>query len=228
MLNKETQIEQHLAEIYSKLFAALGRFSGSFIAGGSIASLALGETPNDYDVWFENEDRWRDATDRVLAVAAIHNTPVSVLAQTNHAVTFRVAGISPVFQFVKSRCGDPYDVVEQFDFLHTQAFFYLDDSGEGSLEFANRNSIEFIEERVLVFEGDLDYPTHTLSRIAKFALRGWKIPDRTLAALIRAIREADVDLINKDLQAVGTKYHGMRYDEQQDTDKVFDGEGDAA
>lgn len=217
----EKMIETECQAAYDRLFIAIGGFNGSFMAGGCVASLALGEEVNDYDIWFESVEHWTAATSMVKAVQGVKYAyksseaekaaaPIVIIAETEHALTFSLQGVKPVYQLVKSRTGGVgEEVIEAFDYLHAQAGFYPAEGGEaGHLFFGGRNTIEFIREKILVFAGELDYPTHTLSRVAKFARRGYIIPDRTIAQLVRQIREADDDLIIRDLTAVGAKYNG--------------------
>jgi hypothetical protein len=210
----EKEIEKKLEAVYTEIFSNLGRFKGSFIAGGSITSLVLGEEPNDYDIWFETVADWENACHLARrAVGDFNEGPVTIICETEHALTFKLLGMTPVLQFVKSRTGAYDEVIEQFDFLHAQAAYLPSDEDglEGELLFGNRNCIDFIKEKVLVFEGKLDYPIHTLSRLQKFAKRGWIVPDQTLACLIREIRRADQDLIDRDQNACGMKYGGEDY-----------------
>jgi hypothetical protein len=227
---KERAIIEHLKAVYQKIWDTLGRFEGSYIAGGSIASLVLGETPNDYDVWFESIADYDAA---VVLIKAKQDDfgegPVTIIAETEHAITFRLAGLDPVLQFVKSRVGAYDEVVEQFDFQHAQACFLPEDQTEGlesELIFLGSNSIDFIEEKILVFAGVLDYPTHTFSRIAKFAKRGFKVPDQTLIKMIRAVRDASAELIEKDALAVIAKYHGLQYAEESTEEYKEEHNGD--
>lgn len=208
---RRREAEQHLNEVYKKLFARVGVFKGSYIAGGSIASLILNEVPNDYDIWFETLEQWQAAKDLILA------SGVEVIMETQHAVTFRLDCETPTFQIIKSRLGGYDEVVEQFDFRHAHSAFLPseDDDGLGyELVFCGANDEEHIEAKFLLFDGKLDYPTHTLSRLQKFALRGYKVPDQTLIKLILAIRAASPELINEDMIGVAKKYSGtgMSYD----------------
>lgn len=206
-------IETELQAAYDRLFNTVGRFEDSFVAGGCVTSLVLGEPVNDYDIWFESVEAWQKAVDRVKALSDPDFNlmgPIKMIAETEHALTFEIKGHAPVYQLVKSRCGGHDEVIEQFDFLHAQVAFFPRtlDGLPCELFWGNRNCVEFIREKVLVFAGQLDYPVHTLSRIGKFAKRGWRIPDRTIAQLVMQIREASEELITRDLAAVGKKYDG--------------------
>lgn len=202
-------VSDHLGGIYSEIFMRLGRFEGSYIAGGAIASVILGEKPKDYDVWFETEVAWSAAVSR--AKLAVQAGMIELVYNSEHAFTFKVIepGRTYDVQLVKSRVGEAYEVVEMFDFRHTQAFYYPDEDGRGDcLEFVGKNTPEFIQQKVIAFDGTLDWPIHTLSRLQKFALRGYKVPDQALGFLIQAIRSAPLHIIDRDLLACGKKYSG--------------------
>lgn len=216
---EEGKIVERLQGAYDKLFNAVGKFENSFIAGGCVTSIVLGEEVNDYDIWFFSLEDWEKAAELVKKTAShtefaakcgLEVPYVKIVAETKHAITFRIAGVTPVYQIVKSRLGDPQEVIESFDYLHAQVAFHpAVDAGEhGYLEWGGRNCIDFIKEKALVFAGSLDFPIHTLSRVAKFAVRGWRIPDQTLAVLVKEIRKAGGELIARDLAACGEKYAG--------------------
>ncbi len=212
--DKDTiKLEEHLGTAYAKLFEATGKFPGSFIAGGSIASIVLDEKVNDYDIWFETEYAWKHATRLAKEAACLKDSKVKIIVETKMAVTIRIEGVEPVYQLIRARIGNYEEVVEQFDFKHAHAA-YLPASKQyptPSVEFLSGNSPDFIREKILVFAGQLDYPTHTLSRVPKFAKRGFMVPDSMIADLVRAIWESPQELVQADLDVAGEKYHGRVY-----------------
>ena len=207
----EMHAETQLQSVYERLWNAIGFFGGSYIAGGAIASLILEQTPNDYDIWFETLKEWETAVAQAEASVA----PIHYLARTEHAMTFKLE-TGEVIQLVKSRLGVGEEVAEQFDFRHAQAYFYpvLPDEKEGDdffntdgeVIYVGQNCTDIIRDKILLFDGVLDYPIHTLSRLQKFALRGYTIPDQTIAKIVLAITQADPELVQRDIRACGAKY----------------------
>ncbi len=224
---RTSDAEKVLVQAYVKLYDVVGFFPDSYIAGGAIASLILGEQINDYDMWFRTAEAWDKATAAVKKVASETNElnlenegKLNIVAETPFALSFRLTGDPILYQMIKTRLGDPETTVETFDFQHAQAYFlgptteaeYKDDP-IGEIVFLGYNSEDFIQEKVLLFVGELDYPTHTLSRVPKFAKRGFVVPDQMLVRLIHAIRAADEKLIKLDANRIGLRYNkGLRYD----------------
>lgn len=64
--NPESKAEEHLEAFYRLLYAKIGYFPESYVAGGAIASLILEQSVNDYDIWFTTlgtKHSWMDDAD---------------------------------------------------------------------------------------------------------------------------------------------------------------------
>lgn len=213
-----SEIITHLSKVYDDLFDVVGRFKDSYIAGGAIASLALDEPVKDYDIWFHDIESFNAAVVQVQAAyfkQLVHSDEVKVrltlIAETRFALTFTLNGL--VYQLVKSRVGPASDVVKTFDFEHAQAYFYQESPHTSAFENPELCAdTGFMKTKVINFTGDLAHPTHTLSRLQKFAKRGYTVPDSTLADLIVAIRNADADVIDRDIQNVRENDDADSYD----------------
>lgn len=185
-MEKREEIREHLNEVFSEITAYLGFKPTCYIAGGCIASIVLGERPNDYDVWFELPDYFEQ----------VNKAITDPLAQrTKYATTIFLASGRKV-QFVCNRMGHPDGLVPQFDFRHTQSFY----TQEGFLSC----DIEFISRRCLEFVGKLDHPINTMERVLKFSKRGYFVPSETLESLMLAITKTDPAIIKGSAKHAGS------------------------
>lgn len=186
-----TNIKEKLLQVFEMVEEFTGPLNNSYIAGGAIASLVLGEEPKDYDIWFENPE------DYYGAMIGLTNSNLQFLIETGinlsvstskYATTFKIQGID--IQLVQSRMGVPEVVVPTFDFKHTQSWMKRD----GTMSVDE----EFIKSKQLVFvHGNFSHPVNTMQRVNKFARRGYDIPFETTKALMMEITKLDPESIGK-------------------------------
>ncbi len=209
-MNKK-EIQAHLKKVYDSLNKTLGELPNSVIAGGAIASLVLDSAPNDYDVWFDSKYAW------TFAVDLVKKKGLEIVKESAHVLTFMLPEYDAPFQFcrifindgnkVRAGNGDFDRVVSSFDFLHTRAMY----SPNIGLKFLDGNSVEYIQSKELGFTGNLNWPTKTIQRLQKFALRGYKIPDATIHSILRAVKSSPQKFIDDDI-AGSTDYNDAKED----------------
>lgn len=181
----DAQIKEHLDAVYKEVETFLRFKPSCYIAGGSIASLVYGETPNDYDMWFEDPAEFKRVDVQLTHIVADHNDHVE-LNRTKYATTLILPSGKKV-QFVQNRMGSPSVLVPQFDFRHTQSYYLQD----GTLSYDK----DFIQRRCLEFKGNLDHPINTMERVLKFSKRGFFVPFETLQALMIEINKLNIETI---------------------------------
>lgn len=194
-MEKREEIKAHLNGVFNEIEAFLGFKPTCYIAGGSIASIVLGETPNDYDVWFELPDYFDQVDKAVTKADLAQNIMFATTNRTKYATTVFLPSGKKV-QFVCNRMGHPDGLVPQFDFRHTQSFY----TQEGFLSC----DIEFISRRCLEFVGKLDHPINTMERVLKFSKRGYFVPSETLESLMLAITKTDPAIIKGSAKHAGS------------------------
>ncbi len=170
-------IKDKLNEIFKEVETCLGFKPTCYIAGGCIASIVLGESPKDYDMWFELPDYF-DEVDKSDYVVK------NQTKKSKYATTVVLPSGKEV-QFVRNRMGIPSVLVPTFDFEHTQSYYTQD----GTLVY-NEN---FIRSRTLVLKGPLDHPMNTMERVLKFSKRGFYVPFETLQNLMLKINALSAD-----------------------------------
>lgn len=187
-------MKEHLLNIFNEVEQITGPLQGAFIAGGAIASLVLGETPNDYDIWFEEPAGFLAAFDAVSKNQ--FDDRISEIINSKYATTLKLKSGTKI-QLVQSRFGVPEVLTKQFDFLHTQGYMKRD----GTLVCDE----EFIKSKKLVFvPGNFSHPVNTMQRVNKFARRGYDIPFETTVELMKACAGLDPETIGKSDRHAGS------------------------
>lgn len=175
---QESQIKEHLNNVFQEIENYLGFKPKCYFAGGCIASMVLDQEIKDYDVWFETLEDWMDVD---IKCSSVDN-------RSKYATTVTLPS-GKVIQFVCNRIGKPNDIVPTFDFRHTHSYYLQD----GTLNYDR----DFIEARRLEFAGRLDHPINTMERVLKFNKRGYYVPFETLQGLLALASSLGKDEIQK-------------------------------
>jgi len=146
---------------------ALGR---SYVAGGAIVSLVLGETPNDYDIWFRSLEDWQ---------AAVDGLTLTPIRKSKYSYTYLLPTGKEI-QLVKSRLGEPADVVGTFDFKHTHCYYELGKAPVYDEAF-------LLSKRLVFVRGNLCHPVNTVQRVLKFVRRGYSVSNQSIADLMNEV-----------------------------------------
>jgi len=155
------------------------------VTGGAIASMLMGDMPNDYDVYFATTESCKSvaeiycahvdivpATDYSLGHVKCRTAPAkheSTKEYTRVSISENAITLSDDIQIVTRFCGSPAEVHRHFDFIHTTNYWTYE---EGIV--LNQRALESIMSQQLVYFGSM-FPLATLFRLRKFLARGWKI-----------------------------------------------------
>ncbi len=184
-----SSLQQKLQSIFELVETVTGPLPNSYIAGGAIASLVLGEEPKDYDIWFENPEDYYTALNTLGDnIMLFLDNEMGVPSTSKYATSFKIRGID--IQLVRSRMGVPEVVVPTFDFKHTQSWMKRDGTMSVDEEFIKRKQLVFVP-------GNFSHPVNTMQRVNKFARRGYDIPFETTKLLMMECTKLDPDSIGK-------------------------------
>lgn len=154
----------------------------SYIAGGSIASLLIGEQPKDIDIFF-HEDLWARSTIHSIEE---FGTDVAkrfrIVANTANAITLVDDGShdGTTYQLVREPIDlNRVDLRERFDFDHVCGHY---DPVTETLSLPSYTR-KAIEQRQLVLTGNGRGETEPYARAKRFIERGWTIDCRTFGDL---------------------------------------------
>jgi len=170
------------------------------VAGGCIVSMLLEESINDFDIFLTE----RSSRDRLLEYylklcnregVDLNKVPyirVVVLEDklfypaifTRNAITLteRIQiVIKPMDTYMS-----PSQIVEKFDFLHTQNYWTY-----ASGIVTKKEALECILTKKLIYTGS-DYPVSSLIRVAKYLKKGWRISPSQMFKIAFQVSELDL------------------------------------
>lgn len=156
------------------------------VAGGSIGSLIRNETPNDYDLFFRNQETVNLISNYYQQYDNSGN--FRIITITENAVTFE-NGIQLVLKY----SGDLKQLWNNFDFRHTKIGF---DYRTKQIQYDNQAVLDSINNKQLFYEdfnkvNNLDL---TLERVIKLINRGWGINRPSYLTLLKTYSEKGGDL----------------------------------
>jgi hypothetical protein len=141
-----------------------------YIAGGAVGSMVRNEAERDIDVFFRTAGC-------LLALDAAQWNKVTH-CETKNSITIPRTGVS----FVKRRFGEPVNVVNRFDFLHTQLWIDADREvhaiSEEALKCVRRYRVALTpwREEVACYG--------SIIRALRLREKGWDVPDSVLRRLL--------------------------------------------
>lgn len=156
------------------------------VAGGSIGSLIRNETPNDYDLFFRNQETVNLISNYYQQYDNSGN--FRIITITKNAVTFE-NGIQLVLKY----SGDLKQLWNNFDFRHTKIGF---DYRTKQIQYDNQAVLDSINNKQLFYEdfnkvNNLDL---TLERVKKRINEGWGINRPSYLTLLKTYSEKGGDL----------------------------------
>ncbi len=156
------------------------------VAGGSIGSLIRNETPNDYDLFFRNQETVNLISNYYQQYDNSGNFRIIII--TENAVTFE-NGIQLVLKY----SGDLKQLWNNFDFRHTKIGF---DYRTKQIQYDNQAVLDSINNKQLFYEdfnkvNNLDL---TLERVIKRINEGWGINRPSYLTLLKTYSEKGGDL----------------------------------
>lgn len=156
------------------------------VAGGSIGSLIRNETPNDYDLFFRNQETVNLISNYYQQYDNSGN--FRIITITENAVTFE-NGIQLVLKY----SGDLKQLWNNFDFRHTKIGF---DYRTKQIQYDNQAVLDAINNKELFYEdfnkvNNLDL---TLERVIKRINEGWGINRPSYLTLLKTYSEKGGDL----------------------------------
>jgi hypothetical protein len=157
------------------------------VAGGSIGSLIRNETPNDYDLFFRNQETVNLISNYYQQYDNSGN--FRIITITENAVTFE-NGIQLVLKY----SGDLKQLWNNFDFRHTKIGF---DYRTKQIQYDNQAVLDSINNKQLFYEAfnrDLKNLDLTLKRAIKLINRGWGINRPSYLILLKQYSEKGGDL----------------------------------
>lgn len=168
-------------------FAPLLIENESFVAGGVFRSIATGNAPKDIDVFFYNVGGYNNAVERFRA-----SKKYAEQYATPRSMGFKHISSDMVVDLVCYQFGNPYEVIDRFDFTVCKAAFFLQ---EGGYRFAFHPMFhKHIESQTLMVTKDIENADLFFNRMVRYIKYGFSNVDLTTKMkLFDAIRAQDVN-----------------------------------
>lgn len=218
----------------------------SIITGGAIVSFLLNEEPNDFDIYFTDQET-------TLAIAKYYVDRFNTLNDTSYEVREHDGRIEPYLpedgivkgeykknkgsyqalvlssnaislsdqvQLIIRFYGSPEEIHKNFDFAHTTNYW---ESSTGKLTLVPE-AIESILTKRLFYRGSL-YPIASMIRIRKFLERGWHISAGQILKMAYQVSKLnldDVDVLKEQLVSVDAMYFFSLLDKLKNSDRAID------
>lgn len=168
-----TRIVRHLPKEISTLL--IKEKENCYLAGGALRSILVGEKPNDWDFYFQNESS-------MTRVGIVIN-PVSV-SISKFCKTLKTKDGS-LIQLVSVVYGKPEEVLEKFDFSICKIILWYA-SGKGWKALVGTGFFEDLAVKRLRYVAPKGHPHagSSLLRTRKFLARGYHLPVESLAKIL--------------------------------------------
>lgn len=179
---KDTELQKNISE-------------NCIVTGGAIASLILDQMPNDWDVYFTNEqtrdrvrdyyqDRWDRYSEGELKWQEVQGSYGSIY-MTPNAITL-LDDVQLILRFF----GTPKEIHKNFDFLHCTTYWM----GKTNQLVLPQEAVRCIKEKKLKYIGST-FPLSSMMRTKKFIQRGFSCNSKEYLKI--ALQLSTIDLLNE-------------------------------
>jgi len=155
----------------------------SFVTGGCIPSMIIGEWVNDYDFYFIDPDSAQEVKDYY---SSSHPEFVSDRFKIN-LITENSVNLSDKIQLVTKFTGEPEKIVKSFDWKHIKSYYIYPDK----IIFSD-DVYRLICEKELIYTGS-KFPLSTLLRVRKYIKKGWTISTASMTHVVMDIVKTFLD-----------------------------------
>ena len=225
----ERRIKEHLRDKVDEWIKTLpfelrrDVLTNCFVSGGSIVSLLLGETVNDYDIYFTEEETALKvashyAKDKVTEIASAPGTvnitvrSSGIWLNTNEelkpyepkCITGNAISLNDKVQLITKFVGTPDEVHKNFDFVHCMCYY---DPFGNNLVVPVDAAVSMMTKE-LKYRGSL-YPLASVIRTRKFIKRGWTINAGQYLKMIlqlQGLNLYDLNVLKDQLMGVDSLY----------------------
>ena len=253
----ERRIKEHLRDkvdewINTLPFGLRGEvIKNCFVTGGSIVSLLLGDTVNDYDIYFTKEEvalkvASHYAKDKATEIASAPGTvnivirssgiwlnnekefdplePKCIQSYEPRCITGNAISLNDKVQLITKFVGTPDEVHKNFDFVHCTCYY---EPSSDNLVIPVDAAVSMLTKE-LKYQGSL-YPLASIIRTRKFIKRGWSINAGQYLKMIlqlQGLNLYDLNVLKGQLMGVDSLYFNQMLQQVSDL-HAEDGQVDA-
>lgn len=156
----------------------------SYIAGGCIPSMLLGEYVNDYDIYFHNKNYAKKVKEYYKSLKPSEEILKLKKVYQPKLITENSINLTDKIQLITKYTGLPHKVTKLFDWQHIKSYFSFKDG-----LVLTDDVYKLIIEKELIYTGS-NFPLSSLLRSRKFIKRGWYISTKTMVHIVFDILSA--------------------------------------
>jgi len=184
------------------------------ICGGAVNSLLLGETPNDYDIYFKDYDHCKSIMSHYFphhpknevaeGVQFIGRPLIGRYAKGVKFVSENAISLDNSIQLISRFVGNPREIFSNYDFIHTNMAYDYD---EDRLVL-DAVALQALLSKTLIYNGSR-YPLASILRIRKFLDRGWSISVGQILKIVLQRNKLDLSdpvVLKEQLLGVDSEY----------------------
>lgn len=168
-----------------------------YIAGGAFKNLFNKEKIRDVDVFFENEDDFKQA-DKLFS----ENKEYQKHYTNDNCHAYKHVETKTVVELVKTRFSKPEDLLRIFDFTIVKAAYFKQENEDGGVNYKIMYVDRFFEDlhqKKLVVDGDwknIPHPVNTFERTYKYQRYGYNLCRESKIKIIEMLRnlQGEIDL----------------------------------
>lgn len=146
----------------------------SYITGGCIPSMAMGEFVNDYDVYFMDKQSVDKIKEYFGKIEVEQHDGQSKHSFKINLITDNAINLDNKLQLITKYYGKDHEIIGKFDWAHIKSCYSYPDTINLCDDF-----YRYIVEKELVYTGS-DYPLSSLLRTRKFIKKGWHVSTKTM------------------------------------------------
>lgn len=173
---KAKQVEKLLSGVYKNFIDSINHervkfiiANRTFVSGGCIPSMLMGEFVNDYDIYFVDPNDAFFVKQYFKEIENNKEGKYHVKLITDNAIN-----LSDKIQLITRFSGTPKEVTDNFDWQHIKSYFIFPDT-----LVLTDDVYRLIVEKELIYTGS-DYPLSSLFRLKKYLKKGWNVSIKTM------------------------------------------------
>lgn len=143
--------------------------SQSYITGGCIPSMLLGEFVSDFDIYFKDRESADKVKNYYSGIKKDKNKKFHVNLITDNSIN-----LSDKIQLITKFVGEPKKIIKSFDWEHLQSFYEYPDN----LNIPDK-VYKLLLEKKLIYTGSA-FPLSSLIRLKKYLKKNWDVSALTI------------------------------------------------
>lgn len=150
----------------------------SFITGGSIPSMIVGEFVNDFDIYLISKEDAKKVKEYYTTLKFDKKELSKEKVYLPKLITENSINLTDKVQIILKFVGTPEEVTKHFDWQHIKSYFTIKDG----LKLTD-DVYKLVIEKEIIYTGS-NYPLSSLLRLRKYLKKGWTISTKTMIHII--------------------------------------------